>query len=97
MDFKFKLAVLELGYMQILVNLAVLFVSKIANWHVFFLGHPVESLNTNSQPIFKDEIENHKKTITRKFCSAPDFLVARFEIKLLLFSKNLIKDIKWRI
>ena len=34
-DFKFGLAVLELGYMQILVNLPVLLLPKITNWHIF--------------------------------------------------------------
>ena len=29
------LAVLKLGYLQILVNSLVLFLSKITNWHVF--------------------------------------------------------------
>ena len=46
-DFKFGLAVLELGYMQILVNLAELFLPKITNWHVFFC-HPV---NNNQQEV----------------------------------------------
>ena len=34
-DFKFGLGILEKGYMQILVNLAILFLSKM------FFGHPV--------------------------------------------------------
>ena len=34
-DFKFGLAVLKIGDMQILVNLASLFLSKIRDWPVF--------------------------------------------------------------
>ena len=35
---KIELAVLELGYMLVLVNLTVLFLSTITNWHVFLLS-----------------------------------------------------------
>ena len=73
-DFKFGLAVLEIGYMQILVNMAVLFFSKIRDWPVYFLVTLYTELLNNNFLVFSRH---------------PHFLVLKFVFEFLSFGMKL--------
>ena len=100
-DFKFRLAVLEIGYMQILVNLAVFFLWKITNWHVFFLTLYFKILVIADRPRFpwftviyiSACAHARLKLPDRKKIGTSNFLHTLFNEYQFFFKKDLGKNV----